>query len=255
MDPLKQFFEDETMAYMESRGFTPENGRLIVSLRDGPYKGRTPGDCPEFMPLDSHLFADFKKDVRRYVNRWPGSFSRSTPDRLWALMTAAWESGATPPDHRIVEDCGNWERNLRWVLSAQGAIVPELNSRHGRRLAKRKERTAAKRKAPPTPLPDLSLLLAHFDSSTTPQELEYNELPTAKPPSDEEIAQFGRDFSRRLFVKPGMTGLWQVSGRSDLSFEESVRLDLRYVENWTLALDVFIIWKTVGAMLNRSGAY
>ena len=64
-DPLKQFFEQETLDYMRSRGFTPENGRLIVSLRDGPYKGRTPGDCPEFMPLDSHLFADFKTDVRR----------------------------------------------------------------------------------------------------------------------------------------------------------------------------------------------
>jgi exopolysaccharide biosynthesis polyprenyl glycosylphosphotransferase len=71
----------------------------------------------------------------------------------------------------------------------------------------------------------------------------------------EEVALFGRDFSRRLFVKPGMTGLWQVSGRSDLTFEESVRLDLRYVENWTLALDLFIIWKTVSVMLNRSGAY
>ncbi len=45
---------------MESRGFTRENGRILVSLRDGPYKGRTPGDRPELMPLDCHLFADFK---------------------------------------------------------------------------------------------------------------------------------------------------------------------------------------------------
>jgi lipopolysaccharide/colanic/teichoic acid biosynthesis glycosyltransferase len=76
-----------------------------------------------------------------------------------------------------------------------------------------------------------------------------------RPHLPEEVAAFGRDFSRRLFVKPGMTGLWQVSGRSDLSFEESVRLDLRYVENWTLAMDIYIMWKTVGVMLNRSGAY
>ena len=52
-----------------------------------------------------------------------------------------------------------------------------------------------------------------------------------------------------------MTGLWQVSGRSDLSWEGTVRLDLRYVENWSLALDVLILWKTVGAVAASRGAY
>jgi lipopolysaccharide/colanic/teichoic acid biosynthesis glycosyltransferase len=52
-----------------------------------------------------------------------------------------------------------------------------------------------------------------------------------------------------------MTVLWQVGGRSDLSWEESVRLDLRYVENWTLAMDLLITWKTVGAVVRRRGAY
>jgi lipopolysaccharide/colanic/teichoic acid biosynthesis glycosyltransferase len=61
--------------------------------------------------------------------------------------------------------------------------------------------------------------------------------------------------SRRLLVKPGLTGLWQVSGRSDLPWEEAVRLDLRYVENWSLALDLLILWKTARAVLSRSGAY
>ena len=98
---------------MESRGFTRENGRILVSLRDGPYKGRTPGDRPELMPLDCHLFADFKSACRRYAMRWPGTFSRSTPDRLWALICATWHSGAAPTDARIVEDVGNWLRNLR----------------------------------------------------------------------------------------------------------------------------------------------
>jgi exopolysaccharide biosynthesis polyprenyl glycosylphosphotransferase len=60
---------------------------------------------------------------------------------------------------------------------------------------------------------------------------------------------------RRLLVKPGLTGLWQISGRSDLSWEESVRLDLRYVEQWSLALDALIIWKTVFAVLRQRGAY
>jgi len=75
------------------------------------------------------------------------------------------------------------------------------------------------------------------------------------PPLPTEVASYGPDARRRLLVRPGMTGLWQVSGRSDLSWEESVRLDLRYVENWTLALDASILWKTVGAVLHSRGAY
>lgn len=76
-----------------------------------------------------------------------------------------------------------------------------------------------------------------------------------RPPLPEEVAQYGDDVRRRLVVKPGMTGLWQVSGRSDLSWEESVRLDLRYVENWSLTLDVQILWKTWSAVIRGAGAY
>jgi lipopolysaccharide/colanic/teichoic acid biosynthesis glycosyltransferase len=60
---------------------------------------------------------------------------------------------------------------------------------------------------------------------------------------------------RRLLVKPGLTGLWQVSGRSDLSWEESVRLDLRYVENWSLSLDVVLLLRTLAAVFRARGAY
>ncbi len=76
-----------------------------------------------------------------------------------------------------------------------------------------------------------------------------------RPPLPEEVASYSRDAQRKLLVKPGLTGLWQISGRSDLSWEESVRLDLRYVENWSLALDVLIIWKTVGTVVRGTGAY
>jgi lipopolysaccharide/colanic/teichoic acid biosynthesis glycosyltransferase len=58
----------------------------------------------------------------------------------------------------------------------------------------------------------------------------------------------------RLEVPPGMTGLWQVSGRSQLTFDECVRLDLLYIENWSVAYDLFIICKTVPAVLRRRGA-
>jgi exopolysaccharide biosynthesis polyprenyl glycosylphosphotransferase len=73
-------------------------------------------------------------------------------------------------------------------------------------------------------------------------------LPTTNTPYDGEAR-------RRLFVKPGLTGLWQISGRAELEWEEAVRLDLRYVENWSLALDALITWKTLFRVAKRSGAY
>lgn len=76
-----------------------------------------------------------------------------------------------------------------------------------------------------------------------------------RPPLPEEAATYERAAKRRLLVRPGMTGLWQVEGRSDLSWEESVRLDLRYVENWSLAMDALIIWKTAGAVVRGRGGY
>ncbi|WP_344823405.1 sugar transferase [Actinocorallia longicatena] len=76
-----------------------------------------------------------------------------------------------------------------------------------------------------------------------------------RPPLPEQVDRFPEEVRRRLVVKPGMTGLWQVSGRSDLSWEDSVRLDLRYVENWSLAMDMQIIWKTWATVMRGSGAY
>ncbi|MBB5110606.1 exopolysaccharide biosynthesis polyprenyl glycosylphosphotransferase [Micromonospora echinospora] len=72
-------------------------------------------------------------------------------------------------------------------------------------------------------------------------------------PADD--GDFLGDVRRRLLVRPGMTGLWQVSGRSDLSWDEAVRLDLYYVDNWSLAYDLSILWRTVGVVLARKGAY
>ncbi|WP_326555118.1 sugar transferase [Micromonospora sp. NBC_01813] len=76
-----------------------------------------------------------------------------------------------------------------------------------------------------------------------------------RPPLPSEVARYDGDVARRLLVKPGMTGLWQVSGRSDLSWEDGIRLDLYYVENWSLASDLTILWKTFGAVVNGRGAY
>lgn len=76
-----------------------------------------------------------------------------------------------------------------------------------------------------------------------------------RPPLPSEVAQYSDEVHRRLLVKPGLTGLWQVSGRSLLSWEESVRLDLRYVENWCLSMDFLLLWKTLGAVVAKRGAF
>ncbi|UZJ24945.1 sugar transferase [Rhodococcus antarcticus] len=76
-----------------------------------------------------------------------------------------------------------------------------------------------------------------------------------RPPLPREVVAYTGDVHRRLLVKPGITGLWQVSGRSDLSWEESVRLDLFYVENWSLVQDLVIVWRTLRAVISPKGAY
>ena len=76
-----------------------------------------------------------------------------------------------------------------------------------------------------------------------------------RPALPEEAAKYGDYVRRRLAVRPGLTGLWQIHGRSDLSWDEAVRLDLRYVENWSLALDLLILWKTWPAVARGHGAY
>lgn len=76
-----------------------------------------------------------------------------------------------------------------------------------------------------------------------------------RPPLAKEVKSYDDYAKRRLLVRPGITGLWQVSGRSDLSWEDSVRLDLFYVENWSMISDLVIALRTVKAMFGHSGAY
>jgi exopolysaccharide biosynthesis polyprenyl glycosylphosphotransferase len=76
-----------------------------------------------------------------------------------------------------------------------------------------------------------------------------------RPPLPVEVAHYNDAARRRLHVRPGMTGLWQVSGRSDLAWPEAIRLDLYYVDNWSMLQDMSILAKTVGAVLGSRGAY
>lgn len=76
-----------------------------------------------------------------------------------------------------------------------------------------------------------------------------------RPPLRHEVGEYSEIVMRRLLVKPGMTGLWQVSGRSDLPWDEAVRLDLSYVENWSMVSDISILWRTFRAVIRSEGAY
>lgn len=76
-----------------------------------------------------------------------------------------------------------------------------------------------------------------------------------RPPLEREVAQYEKHVHRRLYIKPGLTGMWQVGGRSNLSWDESVRLDLYYVENWSITGDVIIIWRTFRELVHPTGAY
>jgi exopolysaccharide biosynthesis polyprenyl glycosylphosphotransferase len=76
-----------------------------------------------------------------------------------------------------------------------------------------------------------------------------------RPPLPSEVDTYDYVAVRRLRLRPGLTGLWQVSGRSDLSWEESLRLDLRYVDNWSMALDLHILVRTWRAIFSGAGAY
>lgn len=76
-----------------------------------------------------------------------------------------------------------------------------------------------------------------------------------RPPLTSEVDSYEEHVRRRLLVKPGLTGLWQVSGRSNLSWQDSVRLDLYYVENWSMTADIIILFRTLRAVLKRDGAY
>jgi exopolysaccharide biosynthesis polyprenyl glycosylphosphotransferase len=76
-----------------------------------------------------------------------------------------------------------------------------------------------------------------------------------RPSLPVEVERYEQHVLRRLYLKPGLTGIWQVNGRSNLSWEESVRLDLYYVENWSLTGDLLILWRTVKVVLKPVGAY
>lgn len=105
----------------------------------------------------------------------------------------------------------------------------------------------------------LGRLLRRYSVDELPQLLNVlrgeMSLVGPRPPLQHEVERYGPAMHRRFLVKPGLTGLWQINGRSDLDWDESQRLDVRYVENWSFAFDLMILWKTASAVFRARGAY
>jgi Undecaprenyl-phosphate galactose phosphotransferase WbaP len=76
-----------------------------------------------------------------------------------------------------------------------------------------------------------------------------------RPVTESEMEKYGEDFLRIFSVKPGMSGLWQVSGRSNTDYAERVAYDSYYLQSWSIWLDLWILYKTIGVVLNKKGAY
>lgn len=101
-----------------------------------------------------------------------------------------------------------------------------------------------------------SAALQHRRTAAVLQRVEErDECHRSAPPLRCEVDAYTEQVRRRLLVLPGITGLWQVSGRADLSWDDSVRLDLSYVENWSISGDVLIAFKTIRTVLGGVGAY
>jgi exopolysaccharide biosynthesis polyprenyl glycosylphosphotransferase len=141
---------------------------------------------------------------------------------------------------------------FRTMRDGADAEVAELRLKHGMNDLMFKLRDDPR-------ITRLGRLLRRFSIDEVPQLLNVARgdmsLVGPRPPLPEEVAEYEDWQFDRLEVPPGITGLWQVSGRSELSFDECVRLDLFYIENWSLAYDIYIVAKTLPVLFTRRGAF
>jgi exopolysaccharide biosynthesis polyprenyl glycosylphosphotransferase len=175
---------------------------------------------------------------------------------LLAIAVAVWQSGPGPVLYRQ-ERVGAYGRHYT-MLKFRSMVVDADDKLQELLTLNENDGLLFKMRHDPRVTP-VGRWLRRFSLDELPQLFNVlggsMSLVGPRPPLPAEVERYDTSIRRRLLVKPGLTGLWQVSGRSDLSWEESVRLDLRYVENWSLALDLLILWKTASAVVRSRGAY
>ena len=141
-------------------------------------------------------------------------------------------------------------RTMRQDAEAQRDLLADLNHNSDGMLFKVREDPRITR---------VGSVLRRYSLDELPQLLNVlngdMSLVGPRPPLPEEVEGYTQEVKRRLLVKPGLTGLWQISGRSDLSWDDTVRLDLGYVDNWSLGLDLAILLRTGPAVVRGTGAY
>lgn len=144
-----------------------------------------------------------------------------------------------------------------WMYKFRSMVV-DAEARKASLIAKNEGKGGLFKLADDPRITPLGRFLRDFSLDELPQLLNVlngtMSLVGPRPHLAHELAQMPSEASRRALVTPGLTGLWQVSGRSDLEGDDAVRLDLRYVENWTFTLDLLILWKTASAVLAKRGA-
>ena len=184
----------------------------------------------------------------------PGTRARRNASPAVVYLPAGGRRGETPP-WPLLDDV-TMQVQARMAEDRAERLREEMNDVEDKRSLRRMERELDKALQTASILDEQIRRTREVELDlwtelwATPQAQMWEQLAWTR-----EVAQYENHVQRRLLVKPGLTGLWQVSGRADLSWEDSVRLDLYYVENWSFLLDIAILVRTVRAVLASRGAY
>ena len=235
---------DAELREVELMGRAPRRHAQDSSETEDPFLARAPrhGDARDsFDAEDSFLARLYPQIAEHLAERHAGNYDAEAGRTRFQ----AWL--AKPAGHGGVGSRGA-SRPARKANSGPGSGVPASDS----------DGVAFKLRSDPRITP-VGARLRRRSIDDLPQLfnvlLGHMSLVGPHPATPDEVAQYADHVRRRLVVKPGLTGLWQVSGGWDMSRDAAVRLDLRYVENWSFALDLQILWKTISVLLRGSRAY
>ncbi|HZN17408.1 MAG TPA: exopolysaccharide biosynthesis polyprenyl glycosylphosphotransferase [Micromonosporaceae bacterium] len=234
---------------------------------DGGRATVRPVDGLPMLHVDHPRLGGVRRVVKSVVDRLTALFLLVLLIPLLVAVAALvrWQPGARGPALDRQARVGRGGREFQLLKFRTRYAQPQQGAAGGQGGCAVPERTAGQGGAVPDqpagsgapPVTPLGRWLRRFSLAALPQLANVvrgeMSLVGPRPPRPDEVARHPDDMRRRLVVKPGMTGLWQVSRGVDLSSEEALRLDLRYVENWSLTLDLVVVLRTVTAVARSAG--